>query len=88
MKPERAFWLAIDAMEAGWTVLVKPQVDFGDNPFITVEGVKGDAYFSATWHTRDTGSYRVFGATLGRHKSSASRSTLRAIREQLERSTA
>jgi hypothetical protein len=53
------------AIDAGWAVLWKPQEDTGGNPFIVVEGMSGDRWFSAAWHTRDTGSYRFWQGSVG-----------------------
>ena len=78
MKAARDF--AVDAIDAGWDVLIRHGKDTGDSPFVSVEAVKPDRHLRLTWHTRDTGTYRLFSCALGRRDLS-----LKAAREELTR---
>lgn len=71
---------AIDAIDAGWSVLLQHGKDTGENPFVSVEAREGDRHLRLTWHTRDTGTYRLFSCALGRRDIS-----LKAAREELAR---
>jgi len=71
--------LVISAMDNGWSVVYRPNVDTGGSPFVTVEASRGDQYFSATWHTRNTGTYRLFNVALGRSRHNARDATLTQV---------
>ena len=82
--PDSAYKLAEVAMRNGWAVLFRPGRDTGMNEFVTVEGSREkDAtpqYFSITWHTRDFGTFRIFGPPqLGKWKHNARKSTFTEI---------
>ena len=51
---------AVDAIDAGWSVLLRHGIDTGDNPFVNVEARRGHDHIVVTWHTRATGTYRLF----------------------------
>lgn len=75
----KAIDLAAEALEHGWTVRITPGRDSGSNPFVTVEAASGfDRYVSVTWHTRGTGTYRLFNAVIDRRGSQAPLSRVRA----------
>ena len=67
---------AIEAIDARWDVLVRHGIDTGDNPFVTVEARRGDRHVMATWHTRATGTYRLFSCMVNKRDVS-----LKAARE-------
>lgn len=55
--------LLLQAANAGWSALIRQTKDTGGNPYVTVEGRRPDgslAGFTVTWHTRKTGTYRLF----------------------------
>ena len=53
--------LADAANTTGWVTGWVEGKDNGDNPFFTLHiGKKGGAYYTLTWHTRGTGTYRLF----------------------------
>lgn len=64
--PSRLRDLVRTAQAAGWLVGVGQGVDSGGSPFLSVEAREpGDARkIKATWHTRSTGTYRLFSAML------------------------
>ncbi|MDI5969875.1 hypothetical protein POF50_011100 [Streptomyces sp. SL13] len=50
------------ALAHGWRVAHQFSVDIGGSPFVRVHVVNRSAYyFRITWHTRMTGTYRLFG---------------------------
>jgi hypothetical protein len=71
--------LTLTAIDNGWAVLFKPEVDTGGSPFVTVEGARGDQYFNVCWHTRGTGTYRIFHASLGASRHTARDASLKRI---------
>lgn len=55
------------AIDHNCAVAWKPGTDTGGSPYITVEVRKGEELaLSLTWHTRETGTYRLFSALRGR----------------------
>ena len=81
---DKARALAIAAIDAGWSVVFKRNVDSGNSPFVTVEAVREDGYFNVTWHTRDTGTYRLFHAVFGESRYKAHDVSLKRILEAVE----
>lgn len=56
------------AIDNGWATAWKPNIASGGASYVSVEGVRGtDDVFAATWHTHDTGTYRLFTCTTGRN---------------------
>lgn len=53
----------LDAMQAsGWRWSVVWSVDTGDNAFVGIRGgARPEVQVNATWHTRGTGTLRMFG---------------------------
>jgi len=70
VKPTAALDLAFKAAEAGWGVAFKPGADSGGSKFVEVKGFmpgtgdRSDRKFTVTWHTRDTGTYRLFSCLI------------------------
>ena len=60
--PKAALELIASAAERGWRIGVGHGRDSGDSPFVTIQlGIKDpDWRYQITWHTRDTGTYRLF----------------------------
>lgn len=44
----------------GWSFMLNHGTDTGDNPYISTEARRGTDTLMVTWHTRDTGTYRLF----------------------------
>ncbi len=62
MIPLKCRELIIELMDAGWSFVVQHGKDTGDHPFISIEAqkAKGGETIRVTWHTRATGTYRLF----------------------------
>ena len=59
----------IDALlDNGWSVLVQHGKDTGDSPFVSIEAAKSTdgPKLRATWHTRGTGTYRLFSCMVNK----------------------
>jgi len=50
----------------GWSFVVQHGKDTGDSPFISTEARRGDDHVMVTWHTRATGTYRLFTCVVNR----------------------
>ena len=52
------------AIAHGWTVAWQPDEDSGGAPFVTIRAVRdgGNVDIRVTWHTRNTGTYRMTSA--------------------------
>lgn len=87
MKPTAAAQLAALAIEHGWAVQAVPGTDTGNSPFITVLAIRGDERLELTWHTRNTGTYRLMHATTGKNLG-ARTITIAKARQQIEASNA
>ena len=77
-EPTGARQFAKDAIDAGWNVLIQNGEDTGGAPFVSVEARRGLSHLRLTWHTRETGTYRLFSCADGRRDI-----TLKAAREEL-----
>ena len=56
------------ALEGGWSFLVNHGKDTGDSPYVNFEARReGSKSITITWHTRATGTYRLFTCHNGRH---------------------
>jgi len=58
--------LIITLMDGGWSFVVNHGKDTGDSPFISIEARRGTDHLMATWHTRATGTYRLFTCMINR----------------------
>jgi pterin-4a-carbinolamine dehydratase len=57
----------IDALvDAGWNFMVNQGTDTGDHPFISIEARRGRRDVRITWHTRATGTYRLFSCMVNK----------------------
>lgn len=83
MKPTAAAQLAALAIEHGWAVQAKPGTDTGNSPFVTVLAIRRDERLELTWHTRNTGTYRLSSAIKGRG-SGVRDVTLAKAKQQIE----
>lgn len=68
MKPTAAAQFAAHAIEHGWAVQAVPGTDTGDSPFVTVLAIRDTERLELTWHTRNTGTYRLMHATTGKNQ--------------------
>lgn len=66
MTPTAAATFAALAIEHGWAVQAVPDTDTGNAPFITVLAIRDTERLELTWHTRNTGTYRLSSAIRGR----------------------
>ena len=58
--------LIITLMDCGWSFVVNHGKDTGDHPFISVEARRDTAHVMVTWHTRATGTYRLFSCMVNK----------------------
>jgi len=57
----------IDALLGnGWSFMVNRGKDTGEHPFISVEARRGRQDVRITWHTRATGTYRLFSCMVNK----------------------
>lgn len=67
MIPANARELINACLDNGWSVLVQHGIDTGSSPYISIEAAKpGNRKIRATWHTRASGTYRLFSCMAGR----------------------
>lgn len=67
--------LRLLAVNNGWRAELREGVDSGSSPFVTVYAKKdADSHLlMVTWHTRMTGTYRLFSCIYGRRTVSLKR---------------
>jgi hypothetical protein len=60
--------LIIKLMDAGWSFVVQHGKDTGDHPFISIGAKKArdGETIRVTWHTRATGTYRLFSCMVNK----------------------
>jgi hypothetical protein len=51
---------------SGWSFVVQHGKDTGDSPFISIEGRRDTCHVMITWHTRATGTYRLFSCMVNK----------------------
>ena len=66
MIPLKCRELVITLMDGGWSFMVNHGKDTGDHPFISVEARRGHGHVMVTWHTRATGTYRLFSCMVNK----------------------
>jgi hypothetical protein len=68
MIPPKCRELIITLMDAGWSFVVQHGTDTGDSPFISIEAQKSkdSEPIRVTWHTRATGTYRLFSCMVNK----------------------
>ncbi len=59
--------LLLEAVDNGWSASLVHGVDTGGSPYVHVEARREQAPYRVivTWHTRETGTYRLFSAMVG-----------------------
>jgi hypothetical protein len=77
--PTRAQEFLNLAIEHGCAVSWVPNVDTGGSPFVTIQVAREDLRLEACWHTRDTGTYRLFSLIHGRNRAARDVTLTRAI---------
>jgi hypothetical protein len=60
MIPAKCAELVSALLAGGWSFVVNHGKDTGESPFISVEARRGRQDIRITWHTRATGTYRLF----------------------------
>ncbi|MGH3095327.1 MAG: hypothetical protein ACRDMV_04930 [Streptosporangiales bacterium] len=69
MKLPKAAQNLLDTVIAhGWSYAVMWARDSGNCPFVNVKIADSEHEFHLTWHTRDTGTLRLFGRNLDRRR--------------------
>ena len=59
-------------VDGGWSFVLNHGEDTGGSPFVTIEArrpsdhPRGFDHLMITWHTRNTGTYRLFSCMLNR----------------------
>lgn len=81
--------LLLLAIDNGWSAGLKHQTDSAQNPYVTVTAVRPEQpkRVEVTWHTRKTGTYRLFTCLVGAGVS-AHDTTLQGARQALEEEAA
>ena len=83
MIPLKCRELIIYLMDGGWNFMVNHGKDTGDSPFISVEARRGRQDIRITWHTRSTGTYRLFSCMVNKRDVTLTKA-MDAIRRPLE----
>jgi hypothetical protein len=80
--PARMRELVRALQAAGWVVAVDHHEDSGGSPFLSVRAVErdgGERKLQGCWHTRGTGTYRLFSMLLFRPYQGWHHLTVRAV---------
>ena len=64
--PHKLKDLVCDLTDCGWSFVVQHNKDTGEHPYIGIEARRGDDHLMVTWHTRATGTYRIFTCMVNR----------------------
>jgi hypothetical protein len=70
--PKNARELIDACLDSGWSILVQHGKDTGDSPFVSIEAAESrdGRKVRATWHTRGSGTYRMFSCVIGKRDAS------------------
>ncbi|ASN20672.1 hypothetical protein CGK93_14035 [Arthrobacter sp. YN] len=71
--PEKCKQLVSLLVDGGWSFVLNHGIDTGSSPFVTVEARRRDDHVMVTWHTRATGTYRLFSCMFNRRDVSLTR---------------
>jgi hypothetical protein len=66
MIPTKCKDLVVALADGGWNFVVNHGKDTGDHPFISTEARRGKDHVMITWHTRATGTYRLFSCMVNK----------------------
>lgn len=64
--PKKLHYVVEALLDYGWSYMLNHGKDTGNAPFISVEGRRGDMEVRITWHTRATGTYRLFSCMVNK----------------------
>ena len=64
--PKRLHDVIEALLDGGWNYMLNHGKDTGDSPFISVEARRGNQGVRITWHTRATGTYRLFSCMVNK----------------------
>jgi hypothetical protein len=64
-----------------WSFVVNHGKDTGDSPFISTEARRGNDHVMITWHTRATGTYRLFSCMVNKRDVTLTKA-LEAVRHE------
>ena len=64
--PAKTRELVTTLADGGWSFVVNHGKDTGEHPFVSTEGRRGNDHIMVTWHTRATGTYRLFSCMVNR----------------------
>ena len=69
MIPAKCTELVSALLANGWSFVLQHGKDTGDSPFISIEAKKhkDGKTIRTTWHTRQTGTYRLFSCMVNKH---------------------
>ena len=81
--PTKLFDLTDALVRGAWTYQVVHGTDTGGAPFVTVEAARDGRHLTVTWHTRDTGTYRLHTVLIDRQRSSTYTVALGLAKEEM-----
>lgn len=58
--PKKCIELVNQLLLSRWAFVVNHGEDTGGSPYINIEAARGNQMLYITWHTRETGTYRLF----------------------------
>ena len=64
--PPKLTDLVIALTQYGWSFVVNHGKDTGDSPYVSTEARRGNDHVMITWHTRATGTYRLFSCMVNK----------------------
>jgi hypothetical protein len=64
--PTKLTDLVVALTAGGWSFMVNHGKDTGSSPFISTEARRDNDHVMITWHTRATGTYRLFSCMVNR----------------------
>ena len=64
--PQKFHDLAGSLINGRWNFVVNHGKDTGEHPYISTEARRGKEHVMITWHTRATGTYRLFTCMVNR----------------------
>jgi hypothetical protein len=68
--PKRLNEVVTSLVDYGWSFVVQHNKDTGDHPYIGIEARRDTQHVMITWHTRATGTYRIFTCMVNKRDTS------------------
>ena len=65
--PPKLTDLVVELTAYGWSFMLNHGKDTGNSPFVSVEARRENEHIMITWHTRATGTYRLFSCLVNKH---------------------